>query len=178
MKKPKPARPAQGPKKAPPPPPPPPPAPRPPPPQTAGRGPAGAPPPRSRPSPPKMSRADLERYRKMLLERKRALAGDVMKLEEEALRTTGQEASGDLSSMPIHMADLASDNYEQEFNLGLMESGQGILQEIDEALERIAEGTFGLCESCEKLIGRSRLDAVPFARLCIACKTREEAVEG
>lgn len=87
-------------------------------------------------------------------------------MQAEALSKNRQDAAGDLSSMPIHMADLGSDNYEQEFTLGLIQGERVILREIDEALERIQEGKYGLCLATGKPIGKSRLKAQPWARYC------------
>lgn len=122
-----------------------------------------------------LPKAKLSEYRTLLIDRKRELSGNVDQLEHEALKTSRQDASGDLSTMPIHMADLASDNFEQEFTLGLIEGEQDELRAIDEALTRIEEGTYGLCETCSKVIPAERLRIVPYARLCITCKTKEEA---
>ncbi|HUU43672.1 MAG TPA: TraR/DksA family transcriptional regulator [Planctomycetota bacterium] len=104
------------------------------------------------------------------------LLGNVTSLESQALKRSRQDASGDLSTMPIHMADIGSDNFEQEFTLGLIENEEEMLREIDEALERIDGGTFGACEECGKAIPKTRLKALPHAKLCIACqRTHEES---
>lgn len=120
-----------------------------------------------------LTRKELKEYRKMLLERRAILMGDVEKLEGEALKT-GSEASGDLSTLPLHMADMGTDSNEQDITLGLMESENEERQEIDEALERIDNGTFGVCEDCEKNIPKTRLKAIPWTCLCITCKSKEE----
>jgi RNA polymerase-binding protein DksA len=69
--------------------------------------------------------------------------------------------------MPIHMADLGTDNYEQEFALGLMDGERKLLREIDDALERIEQGTYGICEGTGKPILKARLKAQPWARYCV-----------
>ena len=69
--------------------------------------------------------------------------------------------------MPIHMADLGTDNYEQEFALGLMDSERKLLREIDDALQRIEEGTYGICEATGEPIATNRLKAKPWARYCV-----------
>lgn len=120
-----------------------------------------------------LTRKELKEYRKMLLERRAILMGDVEKLEGEALKT-GSESSGDLSTLPLHMADMGTDSNEQDITLGLMESENEERQEIDEALERIDNGTFGVCEECEKNIPKTRLKAIPWTCLCITCKAKEE----
>jgi RNA polymerase-binding protein DksA len=117
---------------------------------------------------------DLDQFKKVLLLKRDLLLGNVSSLEMQALKRSRQDASGDLSTMPIHMADIGSDNFEQEFTLGLIENEEDMLREIDDALERIDEGSFGKCETCGKTIRKSRLKALPHARLCIACKREEE----
>lgn len=85
-------------------------------------------------------------------------------MEREALRS----GSGtNLSNLPIHMADMGTDNYEQEFTLGLMEKDRNLLREINIALAKIQDGTFGICEGTGKPIGRPRLEAQPWARFSI-----------
>jgi RNA polymerase-binding transcription factor DksA len=101
--------------------------------------------------------------------------GDVKKLEDEGCKK-GTDAAGDLSSLPMHLADLGTDNFEQEITLGLMEGEGEELKQIDEAFDRIADGTFGFCESCKKKVPKERLRAIPYARLCVGCKTKEEGV--
>lgn len=115
-------------------------------------------------SPSGLSPKDIEMFRQMLLEKRAQLVGDVSKLRDEALSKSRQDASGDLSSMPLHMADLGTDNYEQEFTLGLIEDERALLREIDEALERIAKGTYGICLGTGKPIGKARLKAQPWAK--------------
>jgi len=124
-----------------------------------------------------MNQRDIERYKNLLLKRREALQRDLERMEQEALNKSRQSASGDLSNMPIHMADLGSDNFEQEFTLNLIQTQRDELKEIDAALERVEEGTFGLCEICSKPISRRRLQAMPYARLCVECKREEEEKE-
>jgi len=121
-----------------------------------------------------MRARDLDQFRKVLLAKRRAVGGDVTALEKAALHDSRQDASGDLSKMPLDMADIGSDNYEQEFTLGLIETEQATLQEIDEALERIEKRSFGTCEHCSKPIPPARLKVKPHAKYCIECKRREE----
>ena len=121
-----------------------------------------------------MRKDALERFRKLLELKRDMLSGDVTTLQREALRKNRKDAAGDLSNMPIHMADLGSDNYEQEFALDLIQNEEVTLREIDEALKRIDEGTFGVCEACEKAIPLARLKAKPQAKYCIQCKIQEE----
>ncbi len=111
--------------------------------------------------------ADTEHFKQMLLEKRREILRNVNEFEDEALKKSRMDASGDLSSMPIHMADIGTDNYEQEFALGLMDSERKLLKEIDEALERIEQQTYGICEGTGKPIPKVRLEAQPWARYCV-----------
>jgi RNA polymerase-binding protein DksA len=121
-----------------------------------------------------MRARDLDNFRKVLLGKRRVLAGDMIGLEKAALHDSRQDASGDLSKMPLDMADIGSDNYEQEFTLGLIETEQATLQEIDEALDRIDDKSFGKCVACDDPIPLARLKVKPHAKYCIECKRREE----
>ncbi len=103
----------------------------------------------------------------MLLDKRREILDNVNEIEQEALRKSRLDATGDLSSMPIHMADLGTDNYEQEFVLGLMDGERKLLREIDDALQRIEDGTYGICEGTGKPIPKARLRAQPWARHCV-----------
>lgn len=111
--------------------------------------------------------ADVERFRQMLLEKRREIVGDVSEMADEALKKSRLDASGDLSSMPIHMADLGTDNYEQEFALELMDSERKLLNEIDDALQRMEQKTYGICKGTGKPIAKARLKAQPWARYCV-----------
>ncbi len=122
---------------------------------------------RSRKQAGALSAADLEHFKDLLLQKRREIFQNVFEIEGETLKKSRLDASGDLSSMPIHMADLGTDNYEQEFALGLMDSERRILVEIDDALNRIEEGTYGICEGTGQAIPRARLEAQPWARYCV-----------
>src|SRR2546426_6224896 len=121
-----------------------------------------------------MSKTDLQAFRDSLVALRDRHNGDVTHLANEALRRTGGEATGNLSNMPIHMADLGTDNFEQEFTLSLMQTEEQLLGEIAAALDRIKQGSFGLCEECKGAIPRARLQAVPYARHCVKCARKLE----
>ncbi len=113
---------------------------------------------------------------KATLEAMRArLRGDVSTMADAALRKTRSEASGDLSSMPIHMADIGSDAFEQEFTLSLMATEEETLDMVEQALARIRDRTYGVCEECGGVIAKKRLEAIPFAPLCIRCAENLES---
>jgi DnaK suppressor protein len=107
---------------------------------------------------------ELEHFRELLLDKRRELVGDMSHMEREALRS----ASGtNLSNLPMHMADMGTDNYEQEFTLGLVEKERVLLREINQALAKIQDGTYGICEGTGKPINKIRLEAQPWARYSI-----------
>lgn len=114
-----------------------------------------------------LTNKQIDHFRQLLLEKRAELIGDVNSMETEALRTSRMDATGDLSSMPIHMADIGTDNYEQEFALGLMDSERKLLREILDALTRIDEGVYGVCEGTGQAIPLARLEANPWARYCV-----------
>jgi DnaK suppressor protein len=118
-----------------------------------------------------LSKNDLERFKQILMAKRTALAGDAKHVEDEAIRKSKEDAATlDISNF----ADLGSDNYEQEFDLGMLEHQGHTLRAIDEALERIEGGTFGVCDSCGKAIPKGRLLAKPHTRFCVACFNEQE----
>jgi DnaK suppressor protein len=121
-----------------------------------------------------MKKDETELFKERLLLLRSRLRGDVTQLADAALKKNRSQANGDLSSMPIHMADIGSDNFEQEFTLSLMETEGGTLEKIDAALERIEEGTYGECEECGAKIPKQRLAAVPYTTMCVKCASRSE----
>ncbi|KPJ62200.1 MAG: hypothetical protein AMS15_04605 [Planctomycetes bacterium DG_23] len=125
----------------------------------------------------KLTAKELQGFKKLLLIKRAFITGDLDRLQNETLSKSRQEAAGDISNMPTHMPDIASDNFEQEFSVGLIENVEDEVREIDAALERIEEGTFGICESCDQLIPKARLRAIPYAHLCVECKRKEELGE-
>jgi len=120
-----------------------------------------------------MKKADLQKWKARLLERRATIRQDLDGMEESA-RKSRSDASGNLSSMPLHMADVSADNYEQDITFGLIEAEQAEVRAIDDALGRIEDGSFGVCEGCQEDIKPARLQAIPQARLCIECKRKEE----
>lgn len=116
-----------------------------------------------------MNKKDSKPFKNMLLGLRSRLRGDVSGLADAALRKTRAESSGDLSSMPIHMADLGTDAFEQEFNLSLIEHDGSALEQIEHALERIEEGVYGVCTECEAKIPKARLEVLPHTPHCVKC---------
>lgn len=121
-----------------------------------------------------MKAAEVKVFKAALEAMRARLRGDVSTMADAALRKTRSEASGDLSSMPIHMADIGSDAFEQEFTLSLMATEEETLDLVEQALTRIRDRTYGVCEECDGVIAKKRLEAIPFAPLCIRCAEKLE----
>ena len=118
-----------------------------------------------------MTKAKLNHFRKRLLEYAALAQGVAGGMEDQARVPTG-EGTGDLSSAPMHLGDVGTEVYLQEMNATLLEHEGHVTREIRDALARIDAGTFGVCESCGKKIPERRLDAVPYARYCVACAAK------
>ncbi len=117
----------------------------------------------------KLSPEDLDHYRTLLLIKRAELVGDLSAMEAEAL-----QASGNLSNVPIHMADIGTDTYDQDFMLGLAETERKQLREIDDALQRIEDKTYGVCQMTGRTIPKSRLNAKPWAKYTIGAARKIE----
>lgn len=111
-----------------------------------------------------LSRKELTEFREVLLAKRRTLAGDLHGMREE---TSAQGNAGNLSSMPTHMADVGTDNFEHEFTLGLLESEQALLREINEAIARIDDGSYGICLGTGEPIPKARLKAKAWAKYTV-----------
>jgi RNA polymerase-binding transcription factor DksA len=114
-----------------------------------------------------LTKTELAHFKALLIKKYRESVGDVNDIEDGAMHKSRQDAAGDLSSMPIHMADIGSDNYEQEFSLELMDNERQIAREIMMALRRIDDGTYGMCEGTGEPIPTLRLEACPWVRYCV-----------
>lgn len=118
----------------------------------------------------RLTPAEIREFKTLLLAKQAEILSNVICMEDETLR----KIRTDLSSMPFHMADAGTDNYELENTLGLMDSERKILAEIEAALERIDAGTYGTCEGDDEPIPKARLNAIPWARYCVACANLSE----
>ena len=121
-----------------------------------------------------MNKADMQVYREHLRALRDRLRGDVNHMADGALNSSSAEANGGLSGMPIHMADLGTDAFEQEFTLSLMKSEEETLGQIETSLERIEDGTYGDCQECGGKIPKARLNAIPYAISCVKCASQSE----
>ena len=121
----------------------------------------------------KLNKTQLKQFKQLLLQERAKFAGVIRTLAQEASKNP-REASGDLSSYTVHMADMSADTYERELVSSLASSEQIVLYQIEDALKRIEEGTYGACQQCQKPISLSRLRAVPYTSLCISCQRTKE----
>jgi RNA polymerase-binding transcription factor DksA len=111
----------------------------------------------------KFNKRELEAYRQILLRKRSELVGDIANMEDEALR----QSSGSLSHVPQHMAEQGTDTYDQGLSLDLAAVDRNLLREIDDALKRIEQGTYGICERTGIPIRPERLQEIPWARYSI-----------
>jgi RNA polymerase-binding protein DksA len=122
----------------------------------------------------RLSRPKLKKYRKLLEEKRETLLKELDYLEGSSLKSTITESTGDLSAYSYHMADQGTDAMERE-KAFLFASREGrFLYHLNQALLRIDDGTYGACHECGQPIDEERLNAVPHARLCIACKEADD----
>ena len=119
--------------------------------------------------PKKLTKKELDEFRSMLLQKRGILTGN-MDLIEGGMRLAAESDKGAGDS-----ADHGADSYEQDLSLTLLETEVDVVQKIDEALERIEEGEFGTCMSCEKAIIKPRLKAIPWTYYCVECQRQSEA---
>jgi DnaK suppressor protein len=115
----------------------------------------------------KLTSAEIKKFKATLLKKLSEILGNVTSMETEALRRD----RSDLSNMPIHMADLGTDSCEIDNIIGLVDGERKILVEVNDALSRIEDGTYGICEGRGEPIPKQRLKAIPWARYCVACAT-------
>lgn len=119
-----------------------------------------------------MKKEKQEAYRELLTELDQRLRQRLAIAEQEVLHPGGGSASGGESNAPTHQGDLGSDQIDQDLTLGMLENVSETLEEVDAALLRIQEGTYGKCENCEKRISESRLNVLPYARYCVDCASQ------
>lgn len=121
-----------------------------------------------------MKAKDTKIFKAALLKEKERLFKDLDDKEKNNLGKSFKDISGEVSSHKIHMADIASDNAEENTSLDLLSSEEKHLKQIQNALKRIEKKTYGTCTKCGKDISMKRLKAVPFAELCLNCQEKEE----
>ena len=122
-----------------------------------------------------MTKKEAEPFKKLLLTMQERLNGSIRQKQKDTLKKSPRDASGDLSGYTFHMADMATDNFDTEFALSLVSNEQDVLYEIEEALKRIEEGSYGDCLDCGKKINAQRLKAVPYTSFCVTCQEKKES---
>ena len=125
-----------------------------------------------------MTKNEMEPFRHQLLRLKRHLQSDVDALADEAFHNADGNAMGSLSNSAVEdRAERGSDSYDEEMTIGLLEKEGAQLTEVDAALERIDQGTFGHCKDCGRDISHKRPQAIPFTRRCIECAAKRDKGE-
>jgi RNA polymerase-binding protein DksA len=122
----------------------------------------------------KMKSKELLEFKNLLLKIKDEILDDIKHISDDTLKKSQKDAAGDISGYTYHMADVATDTYDREFSLGLASKDRQFIYELDDAMKKIEDGIYGFCESCKALIAKTRLKAVPYARLCVKCQEKKE----
>ncbi len=120
-----------------------------------------------------MNKKELEHYKKIILEKRKEVIKNLEYLRSTVLDSTTREATGDHSAYSYHMADQGTDNMEREKAFLFAARDEKYLKQLDMALERIENGTYGICRVCHKEIDHKRLEAVPTTTICFDCKIAE-----
>ncbi|MGB9681491.1 MAG: TraR/DksA family transcriptional regulator [bacterium] len=117
---------------------------------------------------------DLKYYKSLLLNKKKEVENNLKNIKEMTSTKSEIELIGELSSSDDHLAEYASVVYDHENALTVEVVLKDLLKQIDNALQRIENGTYGICEVCKKPIGKERLDIIPYATMCVKCKSQKE----
>jgi DnaK suppressor protein len=121
----------------------------------------------------KFGKKELTEFKRLIMARRNEILDDLDD-RDDTLKQTQKEASGDISGYTYHMADVATDNYDREFSLGIASNERQMLYELDDALKKIEDATYGQCEDCKGMITKTRLKAIPYTRHCLSCQQKRE----
>jgi RNA polymerase-binding transcription factor DksA len=121
-----------------------------------------------------LSAKELKEYKEKLINLKEEVMNKIREISEDTLMKSQKDISGDMSGYGLHIADVASDNYERDFSLGLVSDERKVLLEIEEALKRIEVKNYGICQVCEKAIAGIRLKSIPYVKCCKKCQEKME----
>ncbi|HVP58385.1 MAG TPA: TraR/DksA C4-type zinc finger protein [bacterium] len=124
-----------------------------------------------------MNKPDLERFRKLLLEERKRVLEELNYIEQNYVGKTPRDSSSG-SAYSMHPADMGTDSIEMEKAYLIGAASGAVLEDIDEALRKLDRGDYGTCERCGKVIPLQRLEAVPYARDCVACRAEIEKGSG
>ncbi len=127
--------------------------------------------------PARMSKKDLDYFETLLKEKRAKLVEELGFIEQSNLYQNQKDQGSEISGYANHPAEAASDYTSLETNFDLAEREGKYLVYLEDALERVRKGTFGICKVCEELIPRSRLEAVPTATKCVNCKEESKKKE-
>ncbi len=119
------------------------------------------------------SKKDLEHFRNIILEQKKEIMEEIATLRESMMDSSTGEYTGENSSYSIHMADQGGEQMEREITFMFASREGKYLRYLEDALQRIENGEYGYCRDCGTLIEKERLEAVPVAQQCVACKTKK-----
>ena len=122
----------------------------------------------------KMSAKNIAYFKNLIEKKRNKLLDELGYMQKTSLGNNIKDESGDLSSYSYHMADQASDALEKEQNFHFAQREGDFLHHLNEAMYRIKMGTYGICRTCNKLISKERLEAVPHTTMCIACKSADQ----
>ncbi len=120
-----------------------------------------------------MSATDVDRFREALVEERQRVTAAIENLHDEHPGSMAED-SGEDAVFDNHLADTATETYDRELDYTLEENSEHVLADIDAALRRIEDGTYGICTSCGRRIAEERLEARPWATLCIDCQRERE----
>jgi RNA polymerase-binding protein DksA len=116
-----------------------------------------------------MTNTDFTLHREKLLALRAGLLGDMTQMEDDSLKDHSKT-----TSIPTDMEELGSDSADQELTYSLLGSEEATLDQIEAAIKRIEDGSYGRCEECGEEIPKSRLDAIPYAAECVRCASQQE----
>lgn len=122
-----------------------------------------------------LSKSQLEKLRRQLEALAARVRTDANAMIEQARHGSGGNGGSELSNTPFHLGDMGTEEYLYDLNTTLLANEQYIASEAREALHRLDEGTYGVCELCGKAIAKERLEAIPFARHCVKCAEEADA---
>ena len=142
--------------------------------RSKAKRPAASPAAATGPSSATLDKKEMGFYRDKLFALKDEVLSQIKEISEDTLMQSQKDATGETSGYTMHMADVASDNYEREFNFRVVSGDRELLLEIESALKKIESGDYGICVMCDKSIGKSRLNVIPYAKYCRKCKEQLE----
>ncbi len=123
----------------------------------------------------KLSSTELSKIRRLLEETASRVRSDASGMVEQVRSASGGNGGSELSNAPFHLGDMGTEEYLYDLNTTLLANEQYIVAEAQEALRRIQNGSFGICESCGQFITKARLEAIPYTRFCVKCAELNDA---